>query len=299
MRTVEELRDIALELFVDAEKLRKLDQACRVGMAEWTPNDAYGKIMATLFFEPSTRTRFSFETAMKRLGGRVITANDETSSLMKGESMVDTLETVACFADLLVVRSSEHHNTWGWPECVVINAGDGCNSHPTQALLDAYTIWRYKGQLSPLTIGIVGDLACSRSISSLVKFLYPGANCFMGHDSGGNDGKLIEPIPHQTKCHTYNDIERFEEMMPQFDVLYLNRVQQERHSDVSGPSTFSLSRKHLRILKPDCLILNPGPRREEMPADIKDPRIKMLEQVENGLYVRMALLRHIFSQNAK
>ena len=295
MRTVKEMRDVADAIFQDAKNLKHLDLACKAGMTDWNQFDARGKMMATLFFEPSTRTRLSFESAMKRLGGDVITANDESSSLMKGETMEDTLKTVSCFADLLVVRSPEPEASWGSPGCPVINAGDGGNSHPTQALLDAFTIWEQKGQKS-LTIGVVGDLKHSRTIKSLVEYMSSGATEFIAFDSTGQGNKL-GPNPGfydnvSQRCHTRNDLKEFEVFMPRFDVLYLNRVQNERHDKAVGWSTFILDRKYLNNLRPDCLILNPGPRQEEMPH-LNDDRIKMWEQVENGFYVRMALLRNL------
>lgn len=299
MRTVRKMRAVADEVFKDALNLRHLDLACKAGMTEWNQFSARGKTMASLFFEPSTRTRLSFEAAMKRLGGSVITANDESSSLMKGESIADTLKTASFFADLLVVRSSEPESSWGEPDVPIINAGDGGNSHPSQALLDAFTIWCHKGTLSPLTVGIVGDLKHSRTIKSLVEYLSVGATDFIAFDSTGQGNELSEAsMGFAQRCHTRNDISEFLKLSGQIDVLYMNRVQCERHEvgipNQSG-STFVLDRNMLRNFKEDCLILNPGPRKEEMPF-LEDNRIKMWEQVESGFYIRMALLRHIFGK---
>lgn len=285
---------IVEELFKDAESIRNLNLACKSGTTDWDLFSARGKIMATLFFEPSTRTRLSFEAAMKKLGGEVIGLSSTDSSLVKGESMEDTLNAISMYADVLVVRSSSSIKTWGDPNCIVINAGDGGENHPTQSLLDGYTIWRYKKSLSNMTIGIVGDLGNSRTIKSLVEFMSKKRNIFTTFDSTGLGNKINND--HVEEIYNIEDIKEFESEMFNFDVLYLNRVQNERNG-IACESKFILQNNHLNDIKNDCLIMNPGPRKEEIPANISDSRIKMWEQVENGFYIRMALLRYAFGKN--
>jgi aspartate carbamoyltransferase catalytic subunit len=248
------------------------------------PNLLQGKVMATLFFEPSTRTRLSFESAMIRLGGSVITANDESSSLMKGESISDTIRTVSEYADVIVVRCNKPISEWGLCSCPVINAGDGKNNHPTQALLDTYTINR-KHVPRNLKIGISGDMQNSRTINSFYDMLTMDNQIF--------------PYDSAKQTETFLSLKDFEEMLPELHVLYLNRVQRERHENVPE-NTFVLSEKHLNSMREDAIILNPGPRKEELPDHaLNDPRVKFWEQVKNGLYIRMALLSHILKENPK
>jgi len=245
------------------------------------PNLLQGKVMATLFFEPSTRTRLSFESAMIKLGGSVITANDESSSLMKGESISDTIRTVSEYADVIVVRCNKPVSEWGSCSCPIINAGDGKNNHPTQALLDAYTI-NCKHIPRNLKIGISGDMQNSRTINSFYDLLTMDNQIFPYDSTQQTSGSFL--------C-----LKDFERMLPELHVLYLNRIQKERH-EIVPENTFVLSEEHLASMREDAIILNPGPRREELPDHaLSDPRVKFWEQVKNGLYIRMALLRHLLS----
>lgn len=242
------------------------------------------KVMATLFFEPSTRTRLSFESAMLRLGGNVITTNDESSSLMKGESISDTIRTVSEYADVIVVRCDQPISRWGTVDVPVINAGDGIYNHPTQALADLYAIYQAKQRVSSdvLKVGIAGDIENSRTIRSFSEIMELDGHEVFLYDSAHKEG-----------------LAEFEAMLPDLDVLYLNRVQTERrkHGKEHSTSYFRLGERHLSVMKADAIILNPGPRLEEMPEHLTDPRIMFWDQVRNGLYIRMAILRHIFGCN--
>ena len=202
---------------------------------------------------------------------------------MKGESISDTIRTVSEYADVIVVRCDEFVSCWGTVDCPVINAGDSFLNHPTQALADLYTIYQSNRTPDVLKVGIAGDIENSRTVRSFSEIMeMDGVEVFL-YDSTEKEG-----------------LSEFEAMLPDLDVLYLNRVQTERR--VHGPqchaSYFKLSEEHLSVMKKDAIILNPGPRRDEMPAKLVDSRIKFWDQVKNGLYVRMALLRHIFGCEA-
>jgi aspartate carbamoyltransferase catalytic subunit len=249
-------------------------------------------ILATLFFEPSTRTRLSFETAMLSLGGRVINL-DQNSSIHKGESEPDTVKAVSQYADVLAIR----HSTPGRVEELshfshvpVINAGDGGNEHPTQALLDLYTIQKYKKQGQLLTIMFTGDLQYSRTVNSLVKLLFKygkyGLNLI--YTSPANDE--INAFPHiQLKQSSIY----FRHYLPQVDVWYLTRIQSERYSDPKDmPIPFVLSSEDVGQLKFDAIVMHPFPRNREIdPYYDTNFRMKYFEQIKNGVFVRMAILR--------
>lgn len=299
--------DMMVDMFRTADAMRDAATACRHRTADWKRLVPEGAVMATLFFEPSTRTRLSFESAMHRLGGNVISAcGEDALSCAKGESLADTIQAVSNYADVLVVRSSQPTSEWfkggdsHYCRSFVINAGDGENHHPTQALLDAYTIWRHNGCTGKAipagrTFGIVGDLDKSRTIRSFVEmFKREQSNQFILYDSTGRQAKFRAGTRYDDIWHV-SSLEEFEAQMPKMDYLYLNRVQKERHaSSTALDSTFVLTEKHLGSLKSRCLILNPGPRRDELPAHLDNwGAVRMWEQVENGLYVRMALLRKI------
>lgn len=253
--------------------------------------------MATVFLEPSTRTRLSFETAMLKLGGKVISIPEPNgSSRAKGETLYDTVATVAQYADIVVVRSSEPISEWGqvWSKTkLLINAGDGNGQHPTQAIADLYTIWKRFGRISKLRIGIVGDLEDSRTIHSLTDILRlrPQTNEVFLLNTTQNDYHY--PFDFDGN-HILKSCEELEELLPTLDVLYTNRVQEERKLQVSAPKFF-MTREHLAAMKPNAIVMNPGPRREELHRLLDDdPKIVFFEQARNGLYARMALLLHTF-----
>ncbi|MEG0912596.1 MAG: aspartate carbamoyltransferase [Oscillospiraceae bacterium] len=260
-----------------------------------------GKKLATLFFEPSTRTRLSFEAAMYELGGNVLGfASADFSSASKGESVTDTIRTVGCYADIIAMR----HPKEGAPMAAslksivpIINAGDGGHNHPTQTLTDLLTIHREKGRLDNLTIGFCGDLKFGRTVHSLVNAL---------SRSSGINFVFISPnelkMPEYIKTGVlekhklpYREVENMEEVMPELDILYMTRVQRERFFNeadyVRLKDTYVLEPKKLEKAKSDMCILHPLPRVNEIAHSVDDdPRACYFKQVENGKHVRMALI---------
>jgi aspartate carbamoyltransferase catalytic subunit len=260
-----------------------------------------GKILATLFYEPSTRTRFSFEAAMLRLGGNVIGFSEpNSSSAAKGESIADTIRTVACYADIAVMR----HPKEGAPKIAalntnmpVINAGDGGHHHPTQTLTDLLTIKNIKGRLSNLTIGVCGDLKFGRTVHSLIKAISRYENI-----------KIVLISPEELKVPSYiinevlikNNIEyiettNMEEVLGELDVLYMTRVQRERFFNeedyVRLKDSFILDSDKLKFATEDMIVLHPLPRVNEIAYEVdNDPRACYFKQAQYGMYVRMALI---------
>ena len=260
-----------------------------------------GKIMGTLFYEPSTRTRLSFEAAMLNLGGHVLGFPSETvSSASKGESVADTIRVVSCYADIVAMR----HPKEGAPlrasrysRIPVINAGDGGHNHPTQTLTDLMTIYREKGRLDDLTIGLCGDLKFGRTVHSLVAAM---SRCT------GIRFVLISPeelkLPRYVKDEylkkpgvPYTQSTSLEAVMPELDVLYMTRVQRERFFNEEDylrlRDSYILTPDKLETAKPDMSILHPLPRVNEIAAAVdNDPRACYFKQVKNGRYIRMALM---------
>lgn len=259
-----------------------------------------GKKIATLFYEPSTRTRLSFETAMLNLGGRVIGFSDAScSSATKGESVADTIRVISCFADIAAIR----HPKEGAPMVAaansripVINAGDGGHQHPTQTLTDLLTIRSLKGRLDNFTIGICGDLKFGRTVHSLINALsrYPGIHFIF---ISPNELRVPDYITDMLKSKgiTYEEVIRLEDRMPDLDILYMTRVQKERFFNeedyVRLKDFYVLNRLKLAPAKPDMLILHPLPRVNEISVDVDDdPRAAYFKQVQYGVYVREALI---------
>ncbi len=260
-----------------------------------------GKKLATLFYEPSTRTRLSFTSAMLELGGQVIGFSDAaSSSVSKGETVADTVRVIRCFADIIAMR----HFKEGAPLVAsqyagipVINAGDGSHAHPTQTLTDLLTIKREKGRFDNLTIGFCGDLKFGRTVHSLIKAL-----------SRYSDIRIILISPEELRLPDYmlqemrgykglsfREVRTMEEVMPELDILYMTRVQKERFLDEEEfdrvKNSFVLDPGKLRTAKPDMIILHPLPRVNEITRAVdNDPRAAYFRQVENGKFVRMALI---------
>lgn len=269
-----------------------------------------GKKLATLFFEPSTRTRLSFEAAMLELGGSVIGFSDAAnSSASKGESVADTVRVVSCYADIIAMR----HPKEGAPLVAsmysgvpVINAGDGGHSHPTQTLTDLLTIKREKGRFGCLTIGFCGDLKFGRTVHSLIKAL-----------SRYQDVQFILISPEELKVPgyikkevldqnglSYREVESMEAVMPELDVLYMTRVQKERFFNEADyirlKDTFILDCEKLKQAKSDLTIMHPLPRVNEIAQEVDDdPRACYFKQVLNGKYVRMALMKTLLEWGGK
>ena len=286
LEELDEIFDLAEEIIQDP---RKFIHAC----------DGY--LLTTLFYEPSTRTRFSFEAAMNRLGGTVIGFSEpNASSVAKGESIADTIRTVACYADIAVMR----HPKEGAPQVAaqysdipVVNAGDGGHQHPTQTLTDLLTIRTLKGRLNNLTIGCCGDLKFGRTVHSLIKALSRYEN---------NKFVLISPeeleIPEYIKKEVlkkknieFKQVRTMEEAMKEVDILYMTRVQRERFFNeedyIKLKDTYILDNEKMSLAKEDMIVLHPLPRVNEIAYEVdSDDRAVYFKQAKYGMYVRMALI---------
>ncbi|MBT8360114.1 MAG: aspartate carbamoyltransferase [Desulfobacterales bacterium] len=266
-----------------------------------------GKIMASLFYEPSTRTRFSFESAMRRLGGSVITTENarEFSSAAKGESLSDSTRIMNGYADVIVMRHNEAGSAARAAEIStipIINAGDGAGQHPTQALLDMYTIVDAFPGVNDLKIAMVGDLRYGRTVRSLsylltkyekveIIFVSPPV-CKMEGDIKAYLDKYSISWREET------DLEK---VAPEVDCIYMTRIQKERFHSVedyqAAASKYILSPELVFAMKPSAIIMHPLPRVDEIPGEIDgDPRARYFEQAQNGLYIRMALLYLLFNK---
>ena len=259
------------------------------------------KLLATLFFEPSTRTRLSFESAMHRLGGSVVGFSDSnSSSSSKGESLSDTAEIVGNYVDIIAMR----HPNEGAPVVAarragvpIINAGDGSHNHPTQTLTDLLTIWRTKKRLNNMTIGLCGDLKFGRTVHSLVGAMarYTGIKfVFIAPDELKFPRYIIES-ELDSRGIEYKEVTTLEEVMPELDVHYMTRVQQERFFNVAEymrlRDTYILTPDKLIPAKEDLIIMHPLPRINEISVAVDDdPRAYYFTQAKNGMYVRMALI---------
>ena len=260
-----------------------------------------GRKLATLFYEPSTRTRLSFTAAMMELGGNVLGFSDAAnSSVSKGESVEDTVRVVGCFADIIAMR----HNLEGAPfvascfsDVPIINAGDGSHSHPTQTLTDLLTITREIGHIDGITIGFCGDLRFGRTVHSLIKALtkYSGIRIVL---IAPDELRLPDYIKHDVldkEGMDYREVHTIEEVISELDVLYMTRVQRERFLDEDEfdrvKDSFVLDLAKLAGAKPDMAILHPLPRVNEILPEVDaDPRAAYFRQVEYGKFVRMALI---------
>ena len=259
------------------------------------------KVLAALFFEPSTRTRLSFEAAMQRLGGRVIGFSEAgSSSTAKGESLSDTVQTVGCYSDIIVMR----HPKEGAPVVAarragvpIINAGDGAHNHPTQTLTDLLTIWRYKHTFEGLTIGLCGDLKFGRTVHSLVAAMarYTGIKfVFIAPEELKFPRYIIEE-ELESRGIEYKEVATMEEAMPELDVLYMTRVQKERFFNEADyirlKDTYILTPDKLEPAKKDMIIMHPLPRVNEISVAVDDdPRAAYFPQAKYGMFIRMALI---------
>ena len=260
-----------------------------------------GRILATLFYEPSTRTRLSFESAMMRLGGKVLGfAGADSSSAAKGESVADTARMVSAYADIIAMRHFKEGAPYvasQYAAAPVINAGDGGHQHPTQTLTDLLTILRCRGEISGTTIGLCGDLKFGRTVHSLIKALARYENIrfvFISPEELRVPGYILKEVVHPSG-HPYETVRTMEEVMPQLDILYMTRVQRERFFNeedyVRLKDSYILTRDKLKTAKPELAIMHPLPRVNEIAAEVdSDPRAKYFEQAKNGVYVRMALI---------
>ena len=287
--SVEEL-DRLLDLAGDIEKNpAKYAHACD------------GKILATLFYEPSTRTRLSFESAMLHLGGQVLGfSSAASSSASKGESVSDTIRMISCYADICAMR----HPKEGAPMVAtavssipVINAGDGGHQHPTQTLTDLMTIRSLKGRLDHLTIGLCGDLKFGRTVHSLIKALvrYDDIDFVCISPEELKLPSYIREDVLEANGKHYQEVERLEDVIGNLDLLYMTRVQRERFFNeedyVRLKDFYILDKKKMKLARPDMLVLHPLPRVNEISVEVdNDPRAAYFKQVQYGVYVRMALI---------
>lgn len=295
-RSVVTLDDIPMNQILDL-----LDRAAYIDThRRQVAHTCDGRVLATLFYEPSTRTRLSFETAMLRLGGQVIGfAGAQLASVSKGESIGDTLKTVSNYADIVAIRHPKEGAALVASRAAtvpVINAGDGGHMHPTQTLTDLATIRARKGRLNHLTIGLCGDLTFGRTVHSLITTL-----CRLGHvdfvlispDELRTPEYVLERIRSSADC-TYRETGDLNGVIGDLDVLYMTRVQQERFFNEDDylrlRDTYILDTDKLRAARPDMAILHPLPRVNEIAVQVDDdPRAAYFQQVRNGMLVRMAL----------
>lgn len=297
MRSLINITDFSVE---EVTKVLDLADEMIADPARWR-TAMQGKILATLFFEPSTRTRLSFESAMLSLGGSVLGfAGADSSSTTKGETLTDTIRVVSGYCDIIAMRHPKEGAPMAAKLCSdvpIINAGDGGHNHPTQTLTDLMTIRREKGRLDHLTVGLCGDLKFGRTVHSLIGAMsrYPGVTFV-----------LISPPELRTPDYVlqalqdqgipYREIESLEEAMPELDILYMTRVQKERFFNeadyVRLKDTYILDPEKLRTAKADLRILHPLPRVNEISTRVDaDPRAVYFKQTRNGRFVRMALIK--------
>jgi aspartate carbamoyltransferase catalytic subunit len=283
---INQLLNLADDIIANKEKYKKVCE---------------GKKLATLFFEPSTRTRLSFEAAMMELGGNVLGfSSAASSSSTKGESVADTVKVVSCYADIIAMR----HPKEGAPflaslksDAPIINAGDGGHNHPTQTLTDLLTIRREKGRLDDITIGFCGDLKFGRTVHSLIKALsrYDNIRFVMISPEELEIPEYIREEVFAQKNLSYQQVRTIDEVIDSLDILYMTRVQRERFFNEADyirlKDTYILDMPKLKKAKPDLSILHPLPRVNEIAVEVDDdPRACYFRQALNGKYVRMALI---------
>ncbi len=289
-----EIYDLSVDMMENADKYSK---------------SLEGKILASLFFEPSTRTSLSFTTAMYRLGGKVIGFSDPgASSVSKGESLKDTIVIASQYADLIVMRNPYEGSALAaslYSECPVINAGDGGHLHPTQTLTDLITIKRYLGRINTFKIGLCGDLKYGRTVHSLIKSLskYKGVEFV-----------LISPVELRVPTYitnlmdelniNYEVCENLDEAIPSLDVLYMTRIQRERFDDIYEynrlKDVYVLTTETLKAAKKELLILHPLPRVDEIAFEVDDDeRALYFKQAKCGMYGRMALMYKLLKEHEK
>lgn len=292
LEEIDELIQVANDIIADPGKY---SEKCR------------GKKLATLFFEPSTRTRLSFEAAMYELGGNVIGFSEaQSSSASKGESVADTTKVVSCYADIIAMR----HPKEGAPLVAaqnatipVINAGDGGHFHPTQTLADLFTIQREKGAFENLTVGFCGDLKFGRTVHSLIGALarYKGLKVVLISPDELKLPSYVKQDVLKNANIPYTQTSSLEEYMPDLDILYMTRVQRERFFNEEDylrlKDSYILTPDKLKTAKPDLSIMHPLPRVNEISVEIdKDPRACYFKQVLNGKYIRMSLILKLLKE---
>lgn len=284
-------------LFASADRMRELPRAAA---------PLAGLTLATIFYEPSTRTRLSFETAMHRLGGNVISTENarEFSSAIKGETVEDTVRIVGGYSDAIVIRHYEQgsaHRAAVVSEAPIINAGDGPGEHPTQALLDLYTIRHELGRIDGLRVALVGDLRYGRTARSLARLI---------RLTEGTELVFVSPpaVPMGADIRaeldaagvSFRDEPDLDKVLPEVDVVYQTRVQKERFDSPAeyekAKGQYVIDEESMRLLGPEAVLLHPLPRVDEITTGVDaDPRAAYFRQAHNGVYIRMALLEHVLS----
>ena len=260
-----------------------------------------GKKLATLFYEPSTRTRLSFEAAMLNLGGSVLGfASADSSSATKGESVSDTIRVISCYADICAMRHPKEGAAYvasTKSSIPVINAGDGGHQHPTQTLTGLYTIRSLKGRLSNMTVGLCGDLKFGRTVHSLINALsrYEGIRFILISPPELKVPDYIKESVLDAKNIEYRETTSLDDAMEELDILYMTRVQKERFFNeedyIRMKDCYILDKEKMKLAKPDMYVLHPLPRVNEISVEVDDdPRAAYFKQVQNGVYVRMALI---------
>lgn len=259
-----------------------------------------GKIMATLFYEPSTRTQMSFQAAMLRLGGNIIGFdNPGNSSVSKGENLKDTVKIVSTYSDVLVMRHSQEGAARAaslCADCPVINAGDGGHLHPTQTLTDLLTLKTELGRLEGLTVGLCGDLKYGRTVHSLLKALscYPNNRFILISTESLALPSYVKEILTARGCE-FREVKTIDEVLPQLDMLYMTRIQRERFSDADEyerqKNIYRLTAAKMQFARRDMIVMHPLPRVNEIEVAVDDdPRAAYFRQANNGMFVRMALI---------
>jgi aspartate carbamoyltransferase catalytic subunit len=288
-------RGMLEELFATANQMKKL-------LASAGSNLAAGQIMASLFYEESTRTRFSFESAMLRLGGGVISTENakQFSSVSKGETLEDTIRILNGYSDVIVLRHYESgaaRRAADVSQVPIINAGDGTGQHPTQAFLDLYTIQNELGRVDDLSIAVVGDLANGRTVRSLCYLLAKYRNVRI-HMVAPEAVRMREDIKSYLVRHDvwFREETDLRAIAPEIDVLYQTRIQKERFGDraedyQAARGVYIVDRALLSLMKEDAIVMHPLPRVDEIATQVDDdPRAAYFRQAQNGLFIRMALL---------
>ena len=296
--TVEETQKL-LDLACDIEKNRsKYAHVCD------------GKKLATLFFEPSTRTRLSFESAMLSLGGSILGfSSANSSSAAKGESVADTIRTISCYSDIIAIRHPKEGSAFvaaSKAEVPVINAGDGGHQHPTQTLTDLLTIYSLKGGLGDMTVGLCGDLKFGRTVHSLIHALvrYPGIKFVLISPPELRVPDYIREDVLDAHGIEYRETTNLEDAMAELDILYMTRIQRERFFNeeeyLRMKDYYVLDKEKMKLAKNDMFVLHPLPRVNEISTEVDDdPRAAYFRQVQYGVYVRMALIMTLLGLEAE
>ena len=293
-------RELLGELFQSAQQMERDDvqRTLRLSLS--------GRILATIFYEPSTRTRLSFEAAMQKLGGGILTAENarENSSAAKGESIADAIRVIGGYADVIVMRHYEEGTAKAAAAISpvpLINAGDGPGEHPTQALVDIYSIRKELGGVESIRIALVGDLLYGRTIHSLLQLLclYPGVTVdLISPENLRLPSKYIEML--QQAGVSFRESDTLDESISAADVVYITRVQRERFSDICEyeaiKDSYFIDKQMAERMKPRAILMHALPRVNEISPEVDaNPRAAYFRQAKNGLYVRMALLEHLLS----